>query len=93
MSYELSRRAARDVDELYAQRFESAGRASAEELLADLRSAFRLLSTFPHMGSLVDESRPSVRFHTNNRFVILYDVAEPLVVTRIHFPGENWRKR
>lgn len=71
-SYKLSRRADRELLEIYLYGLEQFGPLQAARYKAELDRCFELLASMPRMGRAADHLRQGVRRHEHVSHVILY---------------------
>jgi toxin ParE1/3/4 len=70
----LSRRAARDLAEIYAYGLGAFGTRAAAEYAETIRHCFELLALNPRMGRSADAAGAGVRRFEHRRHVVFYEI-------------------
>lgn len=84
--FRLTRRAARDLRDIFAYGYRVFGRAQADRYGAGLAACFELLAENPRLGRPADTIGMGVRRHEHRRHVVLYE-EEPggvLILAVVH---------
>ncbi|MCC6920042.1 MAG: type II toxin-antitoxin system RelE/ParE family toxin [Alphaproteobacteria bacterium] len=71
--YRLTRRAEKDLLDIYVYGMERFGEAQAARYHQDMSVCFELLASRPRMGRLAAAIAPGVRRHEHGSHVILYE--------------------
>jgi len=90
--YRLSRRAERDLLQIYAYTNETFGRYQAEAYLSGLDRSFGLLADFPLMGASAEELAADLRrFRFQSHFIFYTQEADFIVIRTILHISMNLR--
>ena len=85
-SYRLTRRADRDLIDIYLYTLETFGPEQAERYTEGMRSCFAMLADNPRMGRTAETIRPGLRRHEHGGHVIFYredSEAGPLLILTV----------
>lgn len=85
-SYEITRQADKDIEEIFRYTLKEYGKKQAVKYLSALKSLFIKLCKTPEIGRLRDELREGLRSITNDQHIIFYSINENkiLIVRVLH---------
>lgn len=84
--YRLSKRAQRDLFDIFIFGIQQFGERQAEAYAASLEHCFSLLGDNPRMGRLAETIAPAVRRHEHRAHIVLYEQSEEgvLILAVVH---------
>lgn len=83
-NYRLSKKADREIEDIYRYSFQKFGEKQADRYLKNLHDTFAMLAEIPTSGRRCDHIKQGYRRHEHSRHIIFYKITDDSIfITRI----------